>query len=96
MDEHYIKDQIADDNPEALFLDGMDGDKNAFNDALIGIAERCGMNTIAAYDADIIIDILFKKYDMSMEEAIEWYDFNIAGAYLGENTPIYINDLREY
>jgi hypothetical protein len=30
---------------------------------------------------------------MTMEEAVEWYDFNVDGAYIGEKTPIHCNEL---
>jgi hypothetical protein len=29
---------------------------------------------------------------MTYEEALEFYDFNIGSAYVGEQTPIYIDD----
>ena len=89
------KQEIANRNEEALFLDGLDGDKDAFNDALIGWGERCGLETVAIYSIDKIYGILIEKFNMDIQEAIEWYDFNIAGAYMGENTPIYVYDLRE-
>ena len=31
--------------------------------------------------------------DMSEEEALEFFDFNIGSAYVGEKTPIYVDDL---
>ena len=32
------------------------------------------------------------KDGMDEEEAVEYYDYNIVGAYMGEFTPIYIDD----
>jgi hypothetical protein len=32
---------------------------------------------------------------MSESEAIEYYDYNIAGSYVGENTPIFLDDLDQ-
>ena len=43
---------------------------------------------IAVYSADLIIEYLAK--DMTYSEAIEYYDYNIEGAYIGKKTPIYI------
>jgi hypothetical protein len=68
-----------------LFADG-------FDEAIIGVAERIGMEPVVAYDIDKIIEILSR--DMTEEEAIEYFDFNIIGAYVGERTPIYINKFR--
>jgi hypothetical protein len=33
--------------------------------------------------------------DMSGEEAMEYFDFNIAGAYMGDSTPLFMEDLDE-
>ena len=30
---------------------------------------------------------------MTHEEAIEWMDFNVTGAWLGETTPIFVHDI---
>jgi len=29
---------------------------------------------------------------MDPDEAMEWYQFNIVGAYVGDNTPVFIDD----
>ena len=44
----------------------------------------------AIYDADAMIDVLISRDDMSREEAEEYFWFNIEGAYMGEETPIYV------
>ena len=95
MNGNGIKEQIAEGNEEALFIDGLDGDKDAFNAALIGWGDRCGMERVAVYDIVKIISILEDKCGMSYDEANEWFDYNIAGAYMGENTPIFVCDLRK-
>ena len=59
-----------------------------FDEAIIGVAERIGMEAVVAYDIDKIIKILAR--DMTEEEAVEYFDFNIIGAYVGERTPVYI------
>ena len=45
----------------------------------------------AVYSVCKIIRELVKD-GMDEEEALEFYDFNIVGAYMGEFTPIYIDD----
>ena len=94
MKTEHIREIIAANNEDALLIDGLDGDKHAFDEAIIGFADRCGMQSIVAYDFDKVIDILVDKYDMDEDEAMEWYDFNMLGAYMGENTPIFVTDLR--
>jgi hypothetical protein len=42
------------------------------------------------YSANKIIDILAEE--MTHEEAEEFYEYNILGAYMGDMTPIYVNE----
>ena len=42
------------------------------------------------YSANKIIDILSEE--MTHEEAEEFYEYNILGAYMGDMTPIYVNE----
>jgi hypothetical protein len=40
------------------------------------------------YSADKILGTLMAESGMSYEEALEYFDYNIAGLYAGESTPI--------
>ena len=82
-----MKEYLSELNPDMLTVDG-------FDDAIIGYAERCGMPTICAYDVDKCIEVLMKD-GCSYEEAMEYFDYNILGAYMGENTPIFITKLEK-
>lgn len=42
------------------------------------------------YSIERIIETLMIRDEMSMEEAIEYFDHNIGCAYVGEMTPIYV------
>lgn len=58
-----------------------------FDNAIVGVdyyEERL------VYDADRCIEIL-QEDGMSYEEALEYFDFNVVQAYVGPNTPIFIN-----
>jgi hypothetical protein len=77
------REQISEINPEALMCDG-------FDDAIIGMAERPNLGPVVAYSVSKIIDIMIERDFMSYEEALEFYEFNISGAWMGEYTPIYI------
>ncbi len=68
---------------EFLIADG-------FNDAIIGIEHASGR---VVYDIDTMVQIL-KTEGMSYEDAIEHLEYNVFGAYVGENTPIYINQIK--
>jgi hypothetical protein len=81
MSIEMIKEQLIDENPEALLADG-------FDDALIGVARRCGQPSLAVYDRTKCIEIL--SNDMSHEEAEEHFEFNVTGSWVGPNTPIFM------
>jgi hypothetical protein len=70
-------------NPDALKADG-------FDDCIIGIASRCGQHDLIAYDVNKIIKVLQDRDGMSFEEAQEFFEYNILGAYMGEHTPIFL------
>ena len=59
-----------------------------YDEAVIGVVERAGGQSVIAYDTQIILSIL--ERDMSPEEAQEFFEYNILGAYMGEMTPVFI------
>ena len=59
---------------------------DGFNDALIGVTSK----NIAVYDIDKCFKVLIKQ-GMSEEDAIDYFYFNVEGAYVGEQTPIYMH-----
>jgi len=62
-----------------------------FDEAILGVAERFGMDPVVAYDRSRVIDIYARG--MPREDAEEFFEFNTIGAWLGETTPVFI-DLR--
>ena len=40
------------------------------------------------YSGDQMVDLLVQRDEMTEEEAFEFIDFNIVGAYIGIDTPI--------
>jgi hypothetical protein len=78
--------QILELYPDNTFViaDGLD-------DAIIGVDDN---NLKIVYDIDKVINILIIE-GMSVDEAIEYYEYNIAGAYIGENTPSFIRLITE-
>jgi len=75
-------DKILEWFPEEAILkaEGLD-------DAIIGIDES-SMRLI--YSVSKCIEVLSR--DMTEEEAIEYFDFNIRGSYVREKTPIWCTD----
>ena len=87
-----IKEWIEEHNEEALIADG-------FDEAIIGMCERYGNDSIVAYDKDRCIELLMKQFGKSdedeedidlREQAEEYFSYNVSGSYMGENTPVFI------
>jgi hypothetical protein len=68
---------------ELLFLS-----EEEFDEAIIGVSERIGDEPVVAYDKEKILEILSNS--MTADEAWEYFEFNILGAYVGEKTPVFI------
>ena len=75
--------EVAEYNEEALIVDG-------FDKAIIGVAERINLGPVAAYDVETILEILMERDEMDYEEALEYFNYNIIGSWMGENTPVFI------
>jgi len=63
--------------------------ERVFDNAIIGVAERIGDNPSVAYDYGKVISANIEM-GMTYEEAVEYFEFNQIGAYVGEQTPIFI------
>ena len=57
-------------------------------EAFIGLGEQFSNPPIAVYDREKCIEILAR--DMTYEEAVEYFEFNIIGAWVGEQTPMFL------
>lgn len=63
---------------------------DGFEDCIVGVAEKFGGPPVAVMDMEKILAKL-RKGDMTHEEAVEYFEFNILGAYVGEQTPVYMH-----
>ena len=66
---------------------------DGFDDAIIGV---CSHSFRAVYSVSKCIAILVQEHDMEPGEAREYFDFNVSGAYVGEMTPIFVEDELEW
>ena len=62
--------------------------------AIIGIAHNGDEGPTLAYDLHKVIDLLTKQ-GMSLEEAQEFFDFNMMSAKVGAAMPIYIEAMDD-
>lgn len=81
---------------KTLFAEG-------FDDALIGVAfdQKADIHRVV-YDKERMIERLMTRDDMSLDEAVEYLDFNTWTAYAGKGTPLYVDvmpdrkDIEDY
>jgi hypothetical protein len=66
----------------ALFVPGFDA-------ALIGVGVQFSRE-IAIYDYDKCLDVLIDRDGMDVEDAIDYMEYNVLGAYVGKSTPIFL------
>lgn len=81
--------QIAEIDPETLFLD-----EPWFDEAIMGYVEGACGPIRAVYDQEKVIDILTSRFG-DETTALEWYEYNMCGAYLGPQTPVYFIRLND-
>lgn len=82
----YLEDFYLDDKDNILLADGLE-------DAFLGVGSYYTDVPRAIYDVDKVIAIFMK--DMSYEEAVEMYSYNVECAYDGKYTPIFMRPITE-
>ena len=80
MRDEQVMTVLEDSN--ALLADG-------FGDALMGHTH--GSNPVAVYDYEHCVNILIERDGMDCVSAIEFMEFNVVGAYVGEKSPVFIS-----
>ena len=72
---------------EMMKMDGLD-------ECCLGKADRINMEPLLVYSHEKLLEY-FMAEGMSHEEAVEWIGFNVAGAWVGEGTPLILHELEE-
>jgi len=67
--------------PDGMLI--MDG----FDEAILGVVRRFNQEYVL-YDYEKVIEILMR--DMSYEDAVDYWAYNQAGAWVGEGTPAFL------
>ena len=83
MEQTITIDEITDINPEAMLADG-------FDEAILGMCVQFGSEPVVAYDFNKCVEIVMERDGMEREEAIDFINFNVVGAYVGLSTPVFI------
>ena len=85
----FIQVAYSDYADKILLADG-------FDDAFIGITEISNGNPVATYSIDKCLAILaeqFKDQEDPETDAIDYFEFNVRGSYVGEFTPMFIHTI---
>lgn len=83
IDKEHLMEVLAEE--ECLTADGFDA-------ALVGCTY--GANVVAVYDIQRMIEVLVNE-GMDHDDAVEFLEYNVVSAYLGEKTPLYVNFVTE-
>ena len=65
---------------------------DGFDDCIIGVNSEY---TKVIYSYSKCVDVLINRDEMTKEDALEFMEFNVVSAYMGEKTPIWCKD-EEY
>jgi len=67
---------------------------DGFDEAFTGVTEFLPENLPrAVYSYEKCVDILMQRDGMDREEALEYMEFNVTGAYVGKQTPVFVRKL---
>jgi hypothetical protein len=64
-----------------------------FEDAFIGIGTQFNRH-FAIYDRQKCIEILMVHDGMEEDDAEEYFEFNVAGAWVGHGTPVFVRRME--
>lgn len=81
--EEMIDHTVSEHADTILIPDGLEA-------AFVGLDMNSEMPR-AVFSRELAIEILMRQGQMSYEDAVEYYEFNVAGAYLGRQTPLWIS-----
>ena len=83
----FIEATYSDYSDKILLADG-------FDEAFLGIGENSQGNPVAVYSIEKCLDILEKQFEDEEDpigDAIDFFEFNVKGSYVGEFTPMFVN-----
>ena len=83
---------LLDRNPDALLLEPRD----VYDRCLVGFTDKPEDSWprkegvfVAIYDAWRCVEEFAAAHDTNMQTSVEWFEFNTAGAWVGEGTPTF-------
>jgi hypothetical protein len=80
-----LLDYIRDNHPDSLLANG-------YNNCIIGVASGNDTGRVV-YSIPKMIEVCMKELAVDYDEALEWLEYNTFNAYVGELTPIYLDEM---
>jgi hypothetical protein len=78
------REQLSEEYPDLLVME-----PSYFDAAILGVVTRIGLEAVC-YDKAKVIRYIMGHDKMSYEEALEYFEFNVIGSWVGEHTPVFL------
>lgn len=62
---------------------------DGFDEAILGVARRCGQPDLIAYSVTACLEVLMRD-GATYEEAVDFFEYNVVGAWVGDETPVWV------
>lgn len=72
------------------FIGGTEGEIAEFMGCAVGVISGAGLSDRLCYDYDKCVQVFVDRDGMSLEDAEEYFQFNVLGAYVGDRTPVFL------
>ena len=79
-----MRERISEDYPDLLVME-----PDYLDAAIVGVVRRIGLEAVC-YNTDKVIELLMEHDNMSYEDALEYFEYNMIGAWVGEHTPVFL------
>jgi hypothetical protein len=79
-----IREELSERYPDLLVME-----PSHLDAAILGVVTRIGLEAVC-YSTDKVIRLLMEHDGMTEEEAVEYMEFNMKGAWMGEQTPVFL------
>lgn len=90
-----LRDNFWEYFPDLIFYDSPVSDDSIIGLALLFDQDFCWS---VVYDENLVLNSLVEQFSDSEDpetEALEYYNFNILGGYIGSSTPIFMHDFED-
>ena len=78
------REELSKEYPDLLVMN-----PTYLDEAIIGVVSRINLSAIC-YDTNKVIELLIQHEGMTDEEAIEHFEYNMKGSWVGETTPVFL------